>query len=174
MRPDLAHLTARAHPNVLSLPVRHLVNRRWPGQDYNKETARSAKILDYGCGHGDDVDLLRQMDFDVDGYDPHFFPDRERAVRIRRYDVVLCTYVFNTIPYREWRLLLQAKLYDRLRKHNGVAYITVRCGVKPAGWRKDGTWQGNIQMPLPIALAGHGFVTYAMRTRDFPFPPFTR
>jgi len=130
-------------------------------------------ILDYGCGHGDDVDWLRKCEFNVAGYDPHFFPDRDRTVLTKRYDIVLCTYVFNTIPYREWRLALQAKLYDRVLK-SGVVYISVRRGDQRTGWRANGTWQGSIKMGLPKVFEDPNTVIYAMRPRNFPFPPFTR
>ena len=50
-------------------------------------------IFDYGCGRGDDVRALQKLDFDVDGWDPVFYPDEPR----RPADVVNLGYVLNTI-----------------------------------------------------------------------------
>ena len=51
------------------------------------------KILDYGCGRGDDVKSLRLLECQATGWDPHFQPDAE----LEPADVVLLTYVLNVI-----------------------------------------------------------------------------
>ncbi|MFD7625402.1 DNA phosphorothioation-associated putative methyltransferase [Streptomyces sp. NPDC059851] len=51
------------------------------------------RILDFGCGRGDDVRALERLECQVTGWDPHFQPDSQRSPA----DVVLLTYVLNVI-----------------------------------------------------------------------------
>lgn len=50
-------------------------------------------ILDYGCGHGDDVKRLLRKGFAASGWDPHFFPKKPRDSA----QVVNLGYVLNVI-----------------------------------------------------------------------------
>lgn len=50
-------------------------------------------ILDYGCGRGEDVSLLRKNGLRAAGWDPHFRPD----VLLKPADVVNLGYVLNVI-----------------------------------------------------------------------------
>ena len=56
--------------------------------------------LDYGCGRGDDVENLRRAGYEVDGWDPYYFPLGERSA----HDVVFLTYVLNTVENAPERL----------------------------------------------------------------------
>ncbi len=90
------HNTA-IHRSIASKPVRKLVASgalgRWG--------VRS--ILDYGCGHGADVQHLTNLGYAVAGYDPH--PDFGRAfLPSDRFDLVLLLYVLNVLPTESQRL----------------------------------------------------------------------
>ncbi|NLY01885.1 MAG: DNA phosphorothioation-associated putative methyltransferase [Rhodopirellula sp.] len=50
-------------------------------------------VFDYGCGHGQDIELLRGSGIRCDGWDPAFRPDGEKTVA----DVVNLGYVINVI-----------------------------------------------------------------------------
>ncbi len=50
-------------------------------------------IFDYGCGKGDDLRILREMSYDVAGWDPHHSPDTEK----KQADIVNLGYVINVI-----------------------------------------------------------------------------
>ncbi|MGW2933527.1 DNA phosphorothioation-associated putative methyltransferase [Streptomyces sp. NPDC001156] len=50
-------------------------------------------VLDYGCGRGDDVRALEQLECRIVGWDPYYRAETELAVS----DVVLLTYVLNVI-----------------------------------------------------------------------------
>jgi DNA phosphorothioation-associated putative methyltransferase len=50
-------------------------------------------VLDYGCGRGDDVRRLRELDYNVSGWDPAFAPDEP----LQPADVVSLGYVINVI-----------------------------------------------------------------------------
>jgi DNA phosphorothioation-associated putative methyltransferase len=50
-------------------------------------------VFDYGCGHGHDVEFLRELGHRADGWDPHHRPDAD----IKRADVVNLGYVLNVV-----------------------------------------------------------------------------
>ena len=60
----------------------------------------NAKILDYGCGRGDDLRTLRALGFDCEGWDPAHRPDGNR----RSSDLVNLGYVVNVIEHRSERI----------------------------------------------------------------------
>jgi len=59
-----------------------------------------AKILDYGCGRGDDVRTLRTLGFDCEGWDPAHRPNGNR----RSSEIVNLGYVVNVIEDRNERI----------------------------------------------------------------------
>lgn len=77
-----SHLTAIERTN-LSFPAKFLLaNNQLQG-----------KILDFGCGLGNDVKLLQQKGFDITGYDPYYFP----LFPNHKFDTILCFYVLNVL-----------------------------------------------------------------------------
>ncbi|MFE1320738.1 DNA phosphorothioation-associated putative methyltransferase [Kitasatospora phosalacinea] len=69
----------------LSMPARQAL--------VDQQIKPGSTTLDYGCGRGGDVRLLRRMDFTATGWDPYYFPDTTP----QRADTVLVTYVLNVI-----------------------------------------------------------------------------
>jgi DNA phosphorothioation-associated putative methyltransferase len=59
----------------------------------------AVSVLDYGCGHGQDMELLRAQAIACHGWDPVFFPDGPRQPA----DVVNLGYVLNVIENPEER-----------------------------------------------------------------------
>jgi DNA phosphorothioation-associated putative methyltransferase len=53
----------------------------------------TTSVFDYGCGHGEDVELLRQQGIDCAGWDPVLYPERP----LQGADVVNLGYVVNVI-----------------------------------------------------------------------------
>src|SRR6266478_3356081 len=53
----------------------------------------SLTLFDYGCGHGEDVELLAADGFACTGWDPVFRPETPRTAA----DVVTLSYVINVI-----------------------------------------------------------------------------
>lgn len=73
-----------------------------------------SKGLDFGCGHGPALaDILTQEGFNVDLYDPFFFPDK--SVLLNEYDFITCTETAEHFfdPAKEFKTL------DKLLKKNG-------------------------------------------------------
>jgi DNA phosphorothioation-associated putative methyltransferase len=84
------HKTA-IHRSALSRPIRLAID--------DGLLERGCEVLDYGCGHGDDLRLLFELGYECSGWDPVFKPDgvaRESAV-------VNLGYVVNVIEDEEER-----------------------------------------------------------------------
>ena len=81
----LRHRTAIGRGGDLSLPVRAALEA-----DLLRE---STSFFDYGCGRGEDLQILRKKGIDCQGWDPNFRPDTVKA----KADVVNIGYVINVI-----------------------------------------------------------------------------
>lgn len=113
-----SHLTAIERTS-LSYPARVLLNQ-------NKI---KGKILDFGCGIGKDVELLKGKGNDIIGYDPFYFPEFPNE----KFDTVLCFYVLNVLlPEEQAEVLMNV---SKLLKPNGKAYFAVRRDIQHEGFR---------------------------------------
>ncbi len=81
-----SHFTAKKR-DCISMPTRKLLDLG----------LLKGEILDYGCGYGKDVELLKAKGFNVTGYDAYYFKD----LPIRKYDTIICNYVLNVILQEE-------------------------------------------------------------------------
>ena len=146
---DRTYLTAISRTD-LSAPMRKLKDKGM----------LLGRVLDYGCGRGQDAHRLG-----IDRYDPHFFPTPPEGP----YDVVTCNYVLNVIEDPKGR----ADVIDRINSllaPDGVAYLTVRRDVREDTATSRGTWQsGNIVVEEGQSIWRNGkFETYAMKKRKRP------
>lgn len=66
------------------------------------------KVLDYGCGRGDDVRLLQSHGIPSTGWDPVYQPDAQ----LSRADVVNLGYVINVIESHEERAATVERAWD--------------------------------------------------------------
>ena len=113
-----SHLTAIERTS-LSYPARVLLNQ-------NKV---KGKILDFGCGIGKDVELLKGKGNDIIGYDPFYFP----TFPTEKFDTILCFYVLNVLlPEEQAEVLMNV---SHLLKPNGKAYFAVRRDIQYEGFR---------------------------------------
>ena len=130
-----SHLTA-IERTLLSYPARIL----------QKQNKLLGKILDFGCGIGKDVELLKEKDFDIIGYDPFYFPN----FPTEKFDTILCFYVLNVLlPEEQAEVLMNV---SSLLKPNGKAYFAVRRDIQYEGFRvhkihKKETFQCIIKLP---------------------------
>lgn len=74
-------------------------------------------VLDYGCGRGEDVSLLRKDGIEAGGWDPHFQPDAPLSPA----DVVSLGYVLNVIENPSERTETLRKAYGLARRALVVA-----------------------------------------------------
>lgn len=85
----------------------------------NALVSEGDRILDYGCGHGEDLAYLREEGYDADGWDPYHRPDGPRHAA----DVVLCSYVLNVIEDPAERFQVLGQVHALARR---VAIFAVR------------------------------------------------
>ena len=117
-----AHKTAPVR-QALSLPAQYLMRYLSP----------DTTVLDYGCGRGGDVARLRELGFNVAGYDPHYAPEPPGCA-----DVVNMAYVVNVIASPAKRMEAIRHAWMCTRK---ILLISVRSkNVEPlgVGWKHKG------------------------------------
>ena len=113
-----SHLTAIERTS-LSYPARIVLNQ-------NKIIG---KVLDFGCGIGKDVELLKHKGIDIIGYDPFYFPE----LPTEKFDTILCFYVLNVLlPEEQAEVLMNI---SNLLKPKGKAYFAVRRDIQYEGFR---------------------------------------
>ena len=133
---QFSHLTA-IERSYLSFPAQFLLN----------QNLLQGKILDFGCGFGNDVKILRQKGFDITAYDPYYFPEYPQ----NKFDTIICFYVLNVLFAEEQANVIME--VSHLLKPNGKAYYTVRRDIKKEGFRehyvhKKPTYQCIVKLPF--------------------------
>ncbi|AFZ46818.1 histidine triad (HIT) protein [Cyanobacterium stanieri PCC 7202] len=113
-----SHLTA-IERKYLSFPARYLLNKK----------LLHGKVLDFGCGFGNDVRKLREKNIDITGYDPHYFPDYPQ----HKFDTIICFYVLNVLFPEDQEDVIMAIAH--ILKPSGKAYFAVRRDLKKEGYR---------------------------------------
>ena len=97
------HLTAISR-TTLSVPMRICLEKGIIKQ--------FTSFLDYGCGRGSDVNILRHTyNIRGRGYDPYYKPDRVT----KKYDVVTCFFVLNVIECKDERIQILRQAYSYTR-----------------------------------------------------------
>ncbi|MBW4425839.1 MAG: HIT domain-containing protein [Nostoc desertorum CM1-VF14] len=141
---QFSHLTA-IERNYLSFPAQLLLN----------QNLLQGKILDFGCGFGNDVKVLRQKGCDITGYDPYYFPEYPD----NKFDTIICFYVLNVLfPEQQANVLMEI---SHLLKPGGKAYYALRRDIKKEGFRehyvhKKPTYQCIVKLPFPsVCLDEH-------------------
>lgn len=134
------HLTAKERTSI-SFPARYL----------QKNGLIVGKTLDFGCGFGKDVEILRGANLDIVGYDPFYFPE----FPTEKFDTILCFYVLNVLLVEEQTRVLMD--ISRLLKPNGKAYFAVRRDVHYEGFRvhklhQKETYQCNVKLGFKSIL----------------------
>jgi diadenosine tetraphosphate (Ap4A) HIT family hydrolase len=101
----------------------------YPARIIQKQNKLIGRILDFGCGIGKDVELLKQKGFDIVGYDPFYFPE----FPTEKFDTILCFYVLNVLlPEEQAEVLMNV---SSLLNPNGKAYFSVRRDIQYEGFR---------------------------------------
>jgi diadenosine tetraphosphate (Ap4A) HIT family hydrolase len=127
-----SHLTAKER-DTLSFPAKILFNQNLLVGD----------VLDFGCGFGNDVKLLKAKGVKIDAYDKHYFP----SYPTKKFDTIICFYVLNVLlPEEQATVLMEL---SHLIKPSGRVYIAVRRDLQYEGFRthkihQKSTYQCNV------------------------------
>ena len=131
-----SHLTAKERESI-SFPGKLLLNKNF----------LKGSVLDFGCGFGKDVEILKEKNIEIVGYDPHYFPQYPT----QKFDTIICFYVLNVLLAEEQVDVLMS--ISSLLKPKGKAYFAVRRDILHEGYRihkihKIQTYQCNIKLPF--------------------------
>jgi len=112
------YLTAKEREK-LSFPAKLLLNKK----------VLNGEVLDFGCGFGKDVEILKTKEINIVGYDKHYFPKYPTT----KFDTIICFYVLNVLmPEEQASVLLEI---SQLLKPTGKAYFAVRRDLQYEGFR---------------------------------------
>jgi 2-polyprenyl-3-methyl-5-hydroxy-6-metoxy-1,4-benzoquinol methylase len=110
-------------------------------QFYLKKGLLKGRVLDFGCGKGQEADMLRPGG--VWKYDPYYFPELPKI----KFDTIVCNFVLNTLPTDKERYAVIEQIKEMLEP-DGFAYIAVRNDIENLnGWTKRWTFQGEVFLP---------------------------
>ncbi len=99
-----------------------------------------SRVLDWGCGRGDDIDALKDLGYEVTGYDPHYF---NRMPRGRNYRYAQAVYVLNVIEAERDRRRVIERVRERVKAGAYVMFAVrsdanVREAARLGDWVRDG------------------------------------
>jgi hypothetical protein len=164
MNSNEAHKTAIARTK-LSAPAQYLTERG----------LLVGRVLDFGCGHGVDAEILSTFSieglthredgiFEVCKWDPFFHPNAQLPLELAgKVDTIMCNYVLNVVTPKEqegilWAIHHLLRPYDYRKPYEtpGRAYITVRRDMAAA----DMSRQRLVKLDLPVVTENAGFCIY--------------
>lgn len=121
--------------------------RSYPMYWLHKNGHINGEVLDFGCGHGEDIKFLDLLGFDVTGYDKYY----ENNYPNKKFDTITCIYVLNVMDSLEQSQVLMS--VSELLKPGGTAFFVVRRDIKKEGYRthyvyKKPTYQTNVKLPF--------------------------
>jgi diadenosine tetraphosphate (Ap4A) HIT family hydrolase len=119
-----SHLTAKER-DTLSFPAKIVLNNN----------LLVGEVLDFGCGYGSDVKLLKAKGLKIEGYDKFHFPEYPN----KKFDTIICFYVLNVLMPEEQATVLME--LSQLIKPTGKVYIAVRRDLQYEGFRMHKLYQ---------------------------------
>ena len=136
MRNSYSHCTAKERDTI-----------SFPGKILKEKGLFKGNVLDFGCGFGKDVEVLKKNNIDIVGYDPYYFNNYPTI----KFDTIICFYVLNVLLPQD-----QAKVINdisRLLKYGGTAYFAVRRDIDRPGFRmhkihNKETYQCIVKLPF--------------------------
>lgn len=113
-----SHLTAKERVS-LSFPSKYLLS----------QNLLIGHVLDFGCGFGKDVELLKKSGVNITGYDKFHFPQYPKT----KFDTIICFYVLNVLlPEEQATVLMEL---SHMINPTGKVYIAVRRDIQYQGFR---------------------------------------
>ncbi|MBD0404408.1 methyltransferase domain-containing protein [Flammeovirga sp. EKP202] len=141
----LKNTTVKHYPELTAI---HRKSISFPSRFLLEKNLLVGKVLDFGAGHGKDVEELTLKRIDIESYDKFYIPEFPKS----KYDTIICHYVLNVVDKEEQTRILAEVSY--LLKPKGKAYFTVRRDLLKEGIRmhaihKLPTYQCNVVLPFP-------------------------
>ncbi len=120
--------------NLKSNPFSHLTAKEryslsFPAKFLWRNNLLVGDVLDFGCGFGKDVEILKANSINITGYDKFYFPEYPMT----RFDTIICLYVLNVLLPEEQAMVLME--LSRLVKPSGKVFIAVRRDLQFEGFR---------------------------------------
>lgn len=148
---SFTHLTAKER-DTISFPAKHVLNKG----------LLMGEVLDFGCGFGKDVEVLKEKGIDIIGYDKYYFPSYPQ----KQFDTILCFYVLNVLIQEDQTKILM-EISQRL-KPSGKAYFAVRRDITYEGFRthkihQKPTYQCNVILPFSSIFKNESCEIYEYR-----------
>ncbi|WP_052444578.1 bifunctional 2-polyprenyl-6-hydroxyphenol methylase/3-demethylubiquinol 3-O-methyltransferase UbiG [Flammeovirga sp. OC4] len=140
----LKNTTVKHHPELTAI---HRKSISFPSRFLHEKQLLKGKVLDFGAGHGKDVEELSNKGVNIEQYDKFYAP----IFPNKKYDTIICHYVLNVVEKEEQTRVLAEVAY--LLKPGGKAYFTVRKDLAKEGIRmhaihKLPTYQCNVVLPF--------------------------
>lgn len=135
--PVLVTSPALYHPGrtAMARKVESLVARTLVQDGY---LSSATKVLDWGCGQGQDVRYYQQQGFTAFGFDPNHGQNHSPEIfKNEHISVVTCSYVLNVVTEPLRKKILQ-EIADFLPPH-GQAFLAVR-SAKEIETAKKNNW----------------------------------
>ena len=140
---------------------------------------RGRRILDFGCGQGEDAEWLRGLGYDVTCYDPGFEGHDRRPSG--KFDAVMALYVANVVPGAKarkdavrdaWSFLARDGLLFLASRSEGEVETAVARGSFSRchdGWCSSrGTFQRGLDRPMLERLVADLPGAYVMQHQFIP------
>ena len=129
-----------------------------PARWLKSQSLLKGEILDFGCGHGKDVQELSAEGFSITGYDNYY----RKELPNRKFDTILCIYVLNVLePVPQAEVLMTVSNW---LKPTGKAYFAVRRDLQREGFRKNlkggWTYQCNVVLPFKSIAVTSSYEIY--------------
>lgn len=146
-----SHLTAKDR-KYLSFPAKFLLEKK----------LLKGEVLDYGCGFGKDVELLKEKNINIIGYDKYYYPKYPD----KKFDTIICIYVLNVLlPEEQSEVLMDI---STLLKPTGKAFFVVRRDIRSDGFRihkiyQKPTYQCNVVLDYQSIFKNENCEIYEYR-----------
>ena len=125
------------HRRNASFPARFCCGETGSSHLFDLLLGRPMRLLDFGAGHGKDVEYFRGYGFDAYGFDP--LQERFNKMPTGKFDVVTCTYVLCVIPSLEQRGEILRQAWGKI-KLGGILVVSVRTRREVSLRAKEGGW----------------------------------
>lgn len=129
------------------LTAKERIYLSFPAQLLLEKNLIKGRVVDFGCGFGNDVKSLQQKGFDIRGYDPYYLPQYPND----KFDTIICFYVLNVLlPEEQANAMMDI---SHLLKPGGKVYYALRRDLNKEGFRehyihKKPTYQCIVELPF--------------------------